>query len=73
MDVPDNRMDIQVIKLDSRPWAVGIVSDTKVEYETEIYTRRKLRGHDQTFEVFAPSGWTGDMLIRHLLHRASVR
>jgi hypothetical protein len=48
-----------------------VTADTTVEMRQEMYVRQRLRGSSETFEMFVPSGWTGDMLIRHLLDRAS--
>ena len=73
MDVPADRWDVRVLKIDSRPLSASISPFDTVDYEEEIYTRQKLRGATETFEVFTPSGWTGDMLIRHLLKRATSR
>lgn len=71
VEVPADRWDVRVIKTESRVLASPVSASDTVEYEEEIYTRQRLRGQDQTFEVFAPSGWTGDMLISHLLRCAA--
>ncbi len=71
VDVPESRQVVQVLAPAARPWAVGIpTAIDSVDDKIETYTRQRLRGEQRTFEVFAPSHWSGDDLICHLLTRA---
>jgi hypothetical protein len=72
--------DGEILHVDPELWDVRILasntalnSDTSIlEVREENYMRRRLVSETGTeFDVFALSDWTGDMVIRHLLLRAT--
>lgn len=69
LHVQPEQWDVRIIvpKSDLAP----VASYGEVVVGEEHYTRQRLAGETEMFEVFTPTDWTGDTLMQHLLLRAT--